>query len=642
MWKYVKVLIYLVTLLKTEKFEYDVLFEKAINQNLNNPTDFLIPDLITNWNISFWFKINNTGSLDESNVVIFQVLNNLGTRGRLEIKPESGNRIYFTGHNFFSNLLLDSSVNDLKNLSATSQAWVFFSLNYIFKEFQLLHENYFSVITTTEEFLFAQDALLCFNNPRISSDGIKVTFAHVHFFRSAILHYDNDFREISFYPNKVLALYKFSSLHTNTSIILNLVDYQKYRSLKITNNHKVPFKNYNSYIDVKIDFPFMNRSIVFKNLIICIKGNMIFKNFIDSDNNYVNQFWYVNWYTRISEDGLNSLTLQTRVSYSDITALNHDIKFSTVQSENNLNPDFSTGISYQESIGDESRDNYKLDFLAIVQIRDIPQPDGGARSKVFFAKIPTILYEHTFNYNFDLSYYDTHYFKITFDDSNKILFYFVLNEILFYEGEKIDSYGVEEIYLGQEKKILIFCSALYDAAIGHNFNDDLLRVTPDNNEIIILDQCTGNENVCPSIPGCAFCISGICQYCKINFEKIGNTCMECTTTEILFENTCQTSNFLDINDIENTFASIIGKVVALKITLESLSNILNPTSPKNKFSSTIYYPINDISNEMPHHMIALLDLSIYTFHIEYIILDEIGNGRSFNNSYGCKDLENLI
>ena len=171
-------------------------------------------------------------------------------------------------------------------------------------------------------------------------------------------------------------------------------------------------------------------------------------------------------------------------------------------------------------------------------------------------------------------------------------------------------------------------------------HDDLLRVFPDNNEKLILDECIENNFSCPSIPGCAFCISGICEYCKMNFQKIGNTCEECSSTEILFENTCQISYNLNTSDIGDTFNDISNRVVALKVDLESLSNFSDFSSPTNKFSSTIYYHLDDSSNEIPQHIISLLTLNNYSFKsIRYKILDEIGDSRSFNNSYGCRKSE---
>ena len=624
--KKINIIIYFIIRISSEQLNYEILFERVTNKSLQIPTNFPIPNLISSWNISFWFKINYINGLNKG--IILKVIDNIGSSENLEIN-QIDNKIEFIHREIFSNLTEDS-VNDFKNLLADSKNWFFFSLNYVFKKFQILFSYNYFTFDLLNEFLSDNGAKIVINNNKMNIVDFKISFAHVHFFKNSIPLTVYNYNDIKFYPKKIFALYKFSIIQSN-DIIMNLSNFKKYRSVTITNNNKVPFKNYNSYVDVKINFPFFRKSIVLKNLIISIKGNIKFPNFIKSNNTYENIYWKIKWYTRKSEKNLNNFSLQSRISYSEITNINHKILFETKKFENDLNPNFTGASNYTKNIGSETRNNVTINILAIIQIKDYPRP-GQTRFKNLRGVIPKINFDENFEYHFDLSFYDNHSFEIEFDSNYEILFYFELDEILVYSGNYIDEDLVnDKIYLGNEKKILIYCSE-------HN---DLLRVYPNYNEKLILNECVHSQFPCTTIVGCAFCISNICQYCKTDFKLINNSCVKCSSSQILFENKCEDALDLDINEMENTLnQNLHNKVVGFKIRLESNRNFLDNLSETNKFSSNIYYPLDDQSNENPLNLKNLLNFENYIEkNIKYKIFDEISNTRNFNNTYSCRKSE---
>ena len=463
--KFLVIVFFLLKISNLEKYSYKVLYEKSLNTAFDNSNIFEILDGIETWNLSFWFRVNSCLTFVEE---IFKIKNSLNLVYSLIIDPNTF-QIFFDG-NKLGYFEIENSINDFIDLVTFSKKWIFFSFNYTFKKFNFMLPNSNIEIIIPGEYLFDNNAQIIFRDNSSIWSNCEIFLAHVHFFEMEISF--EDLNQIKFYPQKLKAIYKFSDF-SSSDLIINSFDFINYRNIKITNNKKIPFKNNNSYVDVKIDFPSFNESIVFKNLIISINGSISFRNFIKANNSYENIYWIINWYIRKTENNANNINFQTRISYSTIKLNEHKVKFESIQSQDNLSPNFLLGNNYSLNIGDWKRKDFNLDILTIIQIKDIPLPNNQNRLKEFKCKIPILNYLENLNYDFDLSFYDNHYFKIDFNSLKPVLMYFILNEFLVYTGDTVDwDENNENIYLGKEKKILIKCPE------HHN----LLRNYPDYNE----------------------------------------------------------------------------------------------------------------------------------------------------------------
>ena len=626
--KNISIIVFLISnLIRSLNYNYKILFEKALNKNLQIPTEFIIPDLITNWNLSFWFRINYINTLITDKPEVIEINNNSNIPYYLKINPNAS--VEFNSV-FFTNCFIHDTNIDLKNLSSISTKWIFFSLNYKLNNFQVFNSSNNLNFVTTTEYLAADSAKIFFRNTNFLNSDILL--AHVHFFETFIPI--SDLQEIIYYPQNILALYKFSNLHSNNNLIVNSINFKKYRSVRITNNNKVPFGNFNTYVDVKIDLPLFNTSIVSKNLIISLKGTISIKNFVQSDS-YLNKIWVIDWYKRTTEVDLNILNFKSELRYTTISASNHYITIENklIQENQGVISGLSTnvGLSFLNPL---IRNEENINITSFVQIKDIPLPNNQPRNRKFRGKIPYFKYDKEINFNFDLSFFDSHFFKITFDNSIYILFHFVLNEIMVYTGDFIDDDISQSTYLGRNKKILVTCSD----------NDDLLRNYPDKNENIILDKCISNEFKCPSILGCDFCVLGICMYCKTDYELVNNTCLKCQYNRISYNNVCTwlaSSTITEFNDTYNS--GISNKVIAVKFKFETLVNYQDNTSPTNSYKSSLFYPIISGSEESPLHLINLLNFPSYSLYtIRHRSFTPVASSqRNFDISYGCLAEENF-
>ena len=608
-----------------EKYEYEIIFEKFTNQ-IDEKPNFKIPISINSWNLSFWIKIN---SFNVTNDTDFMTIFTDNTKIGISIKTSL--QIFF-GNNPIGNFLVDNSKSDIENLKSNSNYWNFISLNYDFQKFDLMFNDQFFSFPMKEEYL--------------KNDGTKIQFeidetniifsAHVHFFKFSIPI--SDIPEIRFYPQEILAIYKFSNYNSNTAFIINSINFYTYREVLITNKNRVPFNDYNSFVDVKIDLPYFNKSIVFKNLIICINSSIVFRNFIKDDNTLQNVFWTIYWYSRITEDESNSINFKSRISYSVISSSLHSVKFEHSIKENDLeSADYSN--NHNLDIGNSERDDFTLDLITIIQIKDIPLPSIQSRLKEFKCEIPALNYIESLNYNFDLSYYDKNYFKIEQDFDKPLLMYFILNEILVYTGNQVEKDEIEnKIYLGKEKKILIKCE-------NHH---DLLRSYPDENEKVLINKCIPNKSelLCPSIPNCLLCMKNECSLCKINYQNLKDKCLKCNNNEILFDNECEVlvdiipANFpSEFNDDYST-----SKTIALKINLESLKQQTNSFSLTNKYESTLFYNIDDINTEDPNNILTLLNLLNFSFiNFSFGIFNKLDKNKDVKKDvYGCNLNDNFF
>ena len=619
------VLIILPFLLKTERYDYKILFELASKSHLNTSTKYYIPPLIQNWNLSFWMRLVNYSTVGGNFLTNIFIINNNNEISKLEID-------IFDLKIFFRNseigIMFDPfDDSDMENLKANQTNWFFFSLNYTFKNFEVFLNN--SIIyNQTLLFEYTESENTYFNFCDNSVVYLHLIFSHVHFFKFNIP--SNDFEEIKYYPKKLLAIYKFSDLKSITNIILNVVNFEDYKSIALKNRKKIPFGKFNAFLDAKINFPFYNRSIVSKNLTFGITGSIYFKNFIKDNEIYKNINWDIKWYTRITQDTLNNISLQTRISYKTISLSEHIINFQTLTTINDLNPDFTTALDHLKNIGNWLRDDYIINIFTIIQIIDIPQPNNQSRSRIFKCEIPVLNYENSENYNFDLSFYDQHYFELNHYNGN-LLMYFVLNEILVYMGnniEKIDNGN--KIYFGVDQKILSYC----------NNGMDLLRSFPNENNKNILNKCiiNNNKNKCPDIKNCILCIAGICKYCKANYVKINNECIKCIYPQIYFNNTCNDSNIIDetnFSTFDNDFYNY--KIIALYAKVSSLKDNSNSLSEKNTFYSEIYY--NKYENpENPSNLLNLIKTEDYELIFNYaIFFNPSSFGKDNTNSVACQN-----
>ena len=248
--------------------------------------------------------------------------------------------------------------------------------------------------------------------------------------------------------------------------------------------------------------------------------------------------------------------------------------------------------------------------------------------------IPRIGFDEKLIFDFDLSFYDLFFFRIQRNSAGDFsLFYFVFDEIMVYTGDYFEDYGDGKVFLGRDKRILVSCSE----------NGDLLRFYPNDNKRIILDQCIENSFICPSIPGCAFCVSEICEYCKKNYIKVGNTCVLCLDNQVLSNNICYETSSLNITEISTLFNALPQEsIVVIKYNLESLSNSLEITSTRNNFYNTLYYSnfINNTESEKPSHILNLINFDNYiSTTLQYKIFTELQNSKNYNISYPCKTSE---
>lgn len=632
----IKTYIFVLTILKfviSEKYNYTILFNKAKNSNLNNPTNFQIPNMLVNWNLSFWLKVKFVNTTIAEKSIILEINNNLNFPYYLEISPIL--EIQFNSV-VLGNCFLDNNLTDLENLSANSSKWIFLSLNYNLKNFQLFYfENEFNIVTS-EEYLSDDSASFSFNNNKINLVFCEIIFAHVHFFNFLIPV--SDLVEIMYYPNKILALYKLSNLHSNENLIVNYANFKKYQNLKITNFFKVPFNKLNSYVDVKIEFPFFNSSIVKNNLIFTFKGNLNFRNFIRSKTEFENLYFTIRWFTLKNEQKNSSLSFQSRLSYSSISSSNHQILLQTILTKNDLTPNFATDPNvgeFSQSIGSQTRDDYKMEIITIVRVKDIPLPNNQARFREFRGIISKLNFEGFLNFDFDLSFYNYYIFEIEKYYSDNTIFYFVLNEVIVYTGDFIDDSVEGEVYLGKNKEILVSCLE----------NKELLRVYPDYNEKIILDRCIENEFICPSIDGCAFCIDEICEFCERNFVKVGNTCVECLANQIVFDNACHNTSELSVFSVFSIFGSLeTDSSVVIRFEMNSLTNNLDNLSPIKKFDGMLYHH-NFMFNpdvEFPMNILSTINFdNFYSKKTLYKIFNGIIDNKNFLISTGCKTTQNF-
>ena len=616
------ILLIITEIITFEKYPYKVILEKSMKNDLINPSIFYPQkNSLTNWNISFWIRINSL-DLSDLNIVYILQFQIDDFIHNLKINPQTNEFIF--DNTIIGTFLMDNNLEDFKDLKAYSKNWLFFSLNSEFKKLKIFfQDNIFEFLTN--ELYFIKVNI----NLAVRPIEEKIIFCHFHFFEMNIP--EEDINIIKFYPKKIKAIYKFSDLHSNSNLIVNSFNFSKFRNLKITNNNKIPFKkNYNSFIDVKIDFPFFDRSLVFKNLIICINGNIIFRNFIKDNKNFENIFWTINWYTRKSEDNLNNLNIQTRISYSEISLISHNVLFETIQSENNLNPDFTLSKKKNLNIGNSKRDDYNLKIVTILQIKDIPLPNS-QKLKEFHTKIPKLNFSEILNYSFDLSFYDLHFFKLNFTKPNPLLMYLILNEILIYRGDQIIKEN-NNIFLTKEKKILIKCEK----------NHNLIRSFPDTNEKVILDICLENKKKCPSISGCLFCISKICIYCESGYKLFNGICSKCKTNEIFYNDNCELSEDINIMNLEQVLinSDFRDKVFALKIYLETLKDFSDFDSSTNVFENTIYYLNYDtnLESEKSENILNLLDLDNFKIkRFSYKVFSKPSEIKNFTTPINCEE-----
>ena len=109
-------------------------------------------------------------------------------------------------------------------------------------------------------------------------------------------------------------------------------------------------------------------------------------------------------------------------------------------------------------------------------------PNYQVEFQKIICEIPFLNFSDSLNYDFNLSYYDKHYFKIDKDFTKPILMYFFLNEILVYTGNEIEKDAEKKIYLGKSHILIKWQN-----------HHDLLRNYPDENEKLLLTKCLPNK-----------------------------------------------------------------------------------------------------------------------------------------------------
>ena len=161
--------------------------------------------------------------------------------------------------------------NEISSIRAVSNFWFFFSLFYQDKKLTVFfNDRVVLEIDVFYEFLNAQETAIDFMY--FNNDINDYLFANVHFFEN-ISFLLEDFLAVKYYPQKLLALYKFEDLNFRNNLILNLVDFQNYLEVRITNQNQIPFSK-SAFLKGKIIFSFYNFELAIKNLIITIKGNL--------------------------------------------------------------------------------------------------------------------------------------------------------------------------------------------------------------------------------------------------------------------------------------------------------------------------------------------------------------------------------
>ena len=265
-----------------EKYEYDILFEKTITTGISNGT-FNIPENLTSWNLSLWIRVG-TIILSDSFLITVNNSNNL----KQFLKIKTNEEVYFNDIFIFKHKF-DINDNDSSDLKTNSTKWFFFSLNYNFKKFSLFINDIFNEIDVDFEYLFGNNAEITFQSEDLSK---IIGLNNVHFFYQSIPNFSIE--EIKYYPKKLVALYKFGEFKENKKLIINSVNFKRFRDVKITNDNQIPFQKNNAFFKAKVNFPFVNQSIAFKNFIFTIKGRIIFRNFIQDNNTYENLFWIIN------------------------------------------------------------------------------------------------------------------------------------------------------------------------------------------------------------------------------------------------------------------------------------------------------------------------------------------------------------